>query len=75
MGYTRKTCWLKTSLILLISFIACVNVKAQQGDKITVTGSVIDQIGPIAGANIIVKGTADGTITDYNGNFRLVDPK
>jgi len=75
MGYTRKTCWLKTSLILLISFIACVNVKAQQGDKITVTGSVIDQIGPIAGANIIVKGTADGTITDYNGNFRLVAPK
>ncbi|MEM8848280.1 MAG: mucoidy inhibitor MuiA family protein [Bacteroidota bacterium] len=38
----------------------------------TVTGTVIDQTGlPLPGANIVVKGTTNGTQTDFDGNFSL----
>ena len=40
--------------------------------QITVNGVVQDTQGePIIGANILVKGTANGTITDLDGNFQL----
>ena len=45
----------------------------QQDGKIT--GVVSDAFGPIAGANVVVKGTTNGTITDMNGNFSLDAPK
>lgn len=37
----------------------------------TISGSVKDDMGPIAGANILVKGTTHGCITDADGNFTL----
>ena len=46
-----------------------VNVTNQNGK--TVTGVVNDDLGPIAGANIVVKGTTNGTMTDGNGHFTL----
>lgn len=46
-----------------------VNTFAQQ---IVVKGIVKDTTGePIIGANVIVKGTTNGTITDFDGNFLL----
>ena len=41
----------------------------QQGNK--VTGLVEDQMGPVAGASVVVKGTTIGTITDIDGKFTL----
>lgn len=41
----------------------------QQKNK--VTGSVVDEMGPVAGASISVKGTSNGTITDLDGRFVL----
>ena len=39
---------------------------------VTVKGQVLDLNGePIIGANILEKGTTNGTITDYEGNFTL----
>uniref|UniRef100_UPI00256F29C8 SusC/RagA family TonB-linked outer membrane protein n=1 Tax=Parabacteroides goldsteinii TaxID=328812 RepID=UPI00256F29C8 len=52
-----------------------VNPSTQQA-KLTVTGVVEDQFGPVAGANIVEKGTTNGTITDMEGKFTLeVSPK
>lgn len=40
-----------------------------------VTGSVIDRNGqPVIGANVVVKGTTNGTITDMDGKFQLNVP-
>lgn len=40
--------------------------------KKTIAGTVIDETGePIIGANILVKGTTTGEITDINGNFSI----
>lgn len=43
----------------------------------TITGVVLDENGePVIGANVTVKGTTNGTITDMDGNFSLIaDPK
>ncbi|WP_455640044.1 TonB family protein [Parabacteroides sp.] len=46
------------------------------GDNVTVKGQVIDDFnGPIIGANVLVKGTNVGTITDIDGNFVLETTK
>ncbi len=39
---------------------------------ITVTGQITDENGiPLAGASVLEKGTANGTITDFDGNFSI----
>ncbi|MDR0430373.1 MAG: TonB-dependent receptor [Tannerellaceae bacterium] len=49
-----------------------VSAVIQQGK--TVTGTVVDDLGePIIGANIVVKGTTIGTVTDYDGKYTLPD--
>lgn len=46
-------------------------IVTQRGKHIT--GTVNDQNGePIIGANVVVKGTTNGTITDIDGNYSLV---
>ena len=41
----------------------------QQAKKIT--GTVVDASGPVIGASVVVKGTANGVATDFDGNFTL----
>ena len=43
----------------------------QQGNQRTITGVVSDDMGPLIGVNVLVKGTTDGCITDMDGNFTL----
>lgn len=44
---------------------------AQQVGK-TVTGVIVDETGlPVIGANVIEKGTTNGTVTDMNGKYTL----
>lgn len=44
------------------------NISQQSGK---VTGTVEDAFGPVAGASVVVKGTANGTMTDMDGKFSL----
>lgn len=47
----------------------------KQVKKINVSGTVVDQTGePVIGANIIIKGTSTGVITDLNGKFTMLVP-
>ena len=45
----------------------------QQGE--TCTGVVNDAMGPVIGASVVVKGTTNGVITDFDGNFSLSNVK
>lgn len=45
----------------------------QQTSK--VTGTVIDNFGPVAGASVVVKGTTNGVMTDMDGKFVLSNVK
>ena len=47
-----------------------------QQSKKGITGTVIDKNGePIIGANVLIKGTSIGTITDFNGKYTLEVPE
>ena len=59
----------KTSLLPAKSDVASVAIVAQQGK--TITGVVMDSQESIIGANVMVKGTTNGTITDFEGKFTL----
>ena len=41
----------------------------------TATGTVMDAMGPVIGASVVVKGTTNGVITDFDGNFSLSNVK
>lgn len=47
---------------------------AQQVNKKVVTGVVSDDMGPVIGATVSVKGTTNGVVTDLDGNFKLTVP-
>lgn len=50
--------------------------KVTQQNTRRITGVVTDNLGePIIGANILVKGTTIGSITDFDGNFALEVPE
>ena len=36
-----------------------------------ITGTVTDAMGPVIGATVMEKGTSNGTVTDFDGNFTL----
>ena len=46
------------------------DVKITQQSE-TATGTVVDAMGPVIGASVVVKGTTNGVITDFDGNFSL----
>lgn len=59
--------------LLLIILIGTISITATwaQGD-VTVSGQVVDEMGEtVIGANVIVKGTSNGVITDVNGHFNI----
>ena len=41
----------------------------------TATGTVTDAMGPVIGASVVVKGTTNGVITDFDGNFSIPNVK
>jgi len=43
--------------------------------QLTITGTVVDNMGaPLPGTNVIVKGTTNGTQTDFDGNYSITAP-
>ena len=42
----------------------------QQATK-KITGTVVDASGPVIGASVVEKGTTNGVVTDFDGNFTL----
>ena len=47
-----------------------VDAQAVQQQK-RVTGTVSDAMGPVIGASVVEKGTSNGAVTDFDGNFTL----
>ena len=61
----------KLMLFLSLLFISVGIVTAQTQTR----GVVVDESGePVIGASILIKGTSQGTVTDYDGNFALSAP-
>mgnify|MGYP002623637143 CR=1 FL=1 len=60
---------MKKTIFLLFFLVCCTSLFAEM----TVTGVVTaaDDPNPIIGANVMVKGSTIGTITDFDGNFSI----
>ncbi|MBR1502265.1 MAG: SusC/RagA family TonB-linked outer membrane protein, partial [Prevotella sp.] len=61
---------MKQARRLILSFLAlltCTIMYAQE----EITGTVNDAMGPVIGATVMEKGTNNGTVTDFDGNFKL----
>ena len=53
--------------VLLLGTLFCFTMASAQ----TVTGTVSDDVGPLPGASIVVKGTTNGTQSDFDGNYTI----
>ena len=57
-------------LLLLLGANGALQPVAAQGNRKTISGTVVDDSGaPVTGASVREKGTTNGTITDVNGKF------
>lgn len=59
----------RKAILLLCVLMASISVFAQQ--KITVTGVVSDESGPLSKVSVIVKGTNNGTVTNETGAYSI----
>ena len=83
--YVSKMMFLGAAMFLTSVGIASANPSSDMSDfrrhllllrksnkqNTSIKGVVEDALGPIAGANVVEKGTTNGTITDMDGNFTL----
>lgn len=64
--YTHKL----TIMVILAISIGCSTTALAQ-DKKQITGTVSDDTGPLPGASILIKNTASGTTSDFEGNYTI----
>ena len=56
----------------ITAMLALLMIGVQAFAQSAVSGKVTDQSGePLVGVNVLVKGTTNGTMTDYNGAYNL----
>ena len=59
---------MKRFILSFLALMLCTIMYAQEA----ITGNVVDQTGePVIGATVMEKGTSNGTVTDFDGNFSL----
>lgn len=64
--------WLRLFLLLMLGISMHSNLFSQTPGNITITGNIKDAYGEaIIGASILEKGTTNGTVSDFDGNFTL----
>ena len=67
---------MKTSLRLLLSGVLLLVVQLAMAQTENITGKVADMFDdPLPGANIVQKGTANGTVTNIDGEFKMKLPE
>lgn len=79
----RNKIWLLTLALLVVhsgktlgsdSYVHSTTVVQQTREKKLVTGVVSDDMGPVIGATVFVKGTQNGVATNLKGEFKLTVP-
>ena len=60
----------RTLFVALAAMLLSVGASAQ--DKVEVSGTVTDQTGePVIGASVLEAGTTNGSVTDFDGNYKI----
>ena len=58
-------------LMALVVLLCTVGASLSAQDEYTVSGRVVDQVGPVIGATVVEQGTSNGVSTDLDGSFAL----
>ena len=58
-------------LLTFLNFIMLSSFNSITNTKVTITGVVSDELGPIAGANIQIQGSKTKTNTDFDGKYKI----
>ncbi|QCX38481.1 DUF3520 domain-containing protein [Aureibaculum algae] len=56
--------------VIILVFVALVALTATGQEKL-ITGKVSDETGPLPGVSVLVKGTSNGTQTDFDGKYSI----
>ncbi len=70
---TKVTCF-PGKYVMMILFLSCLpfHTFGQAGGRMEISGTVTDTYGEaLIGVSVTQEGTANGTITDFNGQFRI----
>jgi len=59
------------SLAIAMLFCTVANAQNSSANQRTITGVVSDKIGPLPGANVVVKGTSRNTQTNFDGKYHI----
>jgi len=62
---------MKTKFNGILTLLLALVVQISFAQEKTITGTVSDEGGPLPGVSIVVKGTVNGTQTDFDGNYTL----
>ncbi|UMB61929.1 TonB-dependent receptor [Lutibacter sp. A80] len=62
---------MKTKFNGILTLLLALLVQISFAQEKTISGTVSDETGPLPGVNVIIKGTANGTQTDFDGKFNL----
>ncbi|MFD1293552.1 SusC/RagA family TonB-linked outer membrane protein [Lutibacter holmesii] len=62
---------MKTKFNGILTLLLALVVQFTFAQEKTVSGTVSDETGPLPGVNVIVKGTSNGTQTDFDGKFSV----
>lgn len=62
---------MKTKLNGILTLLLALLVQITFAQEKTISGTVSDETGPLPGVNVIIKGTNNGTQTDFDGNYTL----
>ena len=65
LNYKRRN--IKELWFVILAILFCSVMSAQT----TVSGVISDENGPIAGANVVLKGTGKGAAADFDGNYTI----
>lgn len=65
--FTRSSKHFKCFVFLILMFVMALNTSAQT----TVTGIISDKNGPTPGANVNLKGSTNGSSSDFDGKYAI----
>ncbi|MFV0247906.1 MAG: carboxypeptidase-like regulatory domain-containing protein [Tenacibaculum sp.] len=62
---------IKTKINIALIMLWFLVVQVIYAQERTITGTVSDESGPLPGVTVLIKGTSQGTQTDFDGNYNI----
>jgi len=62
----------RLTVFVLSALLFCPALRAQQ--RVTLSGTVVDALGPVISVGVVQQGTTNGTVTDMDGHFSITVP-